>query len=393
MSFVNDLISTLSGQNAADVNTKLLFNSVIGFRGIVEGVGCSTIVADLAHAFSDRTGKSVCVVDTSILYPTQYALLCNPFSSDVKASLKDWFSSEVSIPERIIDTKYKRVSLLGCYNRRLADAFSSSDTTKLAEDTFDRLKELFDVVLVDLSHEWSQIAMTSAIQCNKIYNVVDLSPRCINNLPQSLNNLASSAVPFSKFRSTIINKYSVRGVLGIDDVIKKHHLEVVSTIPFSEEVFVLGTQNRSCWAVSSLNYELERYNEELDKILCSIVNETPLEIIDLKEAEELELAVENSGIKNKSKARKIEIRKRNPLLTPTSDEEKKAIKEKRKADIKKRSQEAEEPEDEPIASGDEPVDLGFGEFDDSDARMNAEDVEAVEAGKKSRGLNLHKKGV
>ena len=391
MGFTTDLISTLSGQNAADVNTKLLFNSIIGFRGIVDGVGCSTIVADLAHAFSDRTNKSVCVVDTNILYPTQYALLCNTFSPEAKLALKDWFCSEVDIPERIIDTKYKRVSLLGCYNRRLADAFSSSDTTKLAEDTFDRLKELFDVVLVDLSHEWSQIGMTAAIQCNKIYNVMDLSPRCINNVPQSLNNLASSAVPFSKFRSTIINKYSVKGVLGIDDVIKKHHLEVVSTIPFSEEIYVQGTQNRSCWAMGTLNYEIERYNEELDNILCSIVNETPLEIINLAEVEALDLAVENSGMRNKSKARKIEIRKRNPLLSPTSDDEKKTIKEKRKADIKARAAQGTTEEDEEPIADDTEIDLGFGETNDTEARIDTTEVE--EQKKKPRGLNLRKKGV
>lgn len=379
MGFVNDFISTLSGQNAADVNTKILFNSVIGFRGIVEGVGTSTIVADLAHALSDRTNKSVCVVDTSILYPTQYALLCNPFSSDAKAALKDWFSSEVSIPERIIDTKYRRISLLGCYNRRISDAFSSSDTTKLVEDTFDRLKDIFDIIIVDLSHEWSQIAMMAAVQCNKIYTVMDLSARCINNVPQSLNNLAIQAVPFSKFRSTIVNKYSAKGVLGINDVIARNKLEVVCTIPFSEEVYVYGTQNRSCWGVSSLSYEMEKYNTEIDTLMCSIVNETPLEIIDLKEVEELELAVQNSDIKNKNKARKVEIRKRAALLSPKTDEEKKAIKTSRLDKIKNRGKSA-EPEEDEYEDTSAPVDLGFGEMEDENARIDTSPLDLTKKG-------------
>ena len=100
-----EVLGLFSGNEADAQHEKLLFNSVIGFRGIVDGVGTSTILASLAIALSERTNKRICVVDTNILYPTQYALLCGGVSSDARATMKDWFSVASSIPERIIETK------------------------------------------------------------------------------------------------------------------------------------------------------------------------------------------------------------------------------------------------------------------------------------------------
>lgn len=324
-------LGTMSGEGAIAEQEVMLFNKIIGFRGIVEGVGTSTIVQGLANAFSDRTKLRVCVVDTSILYPSQYAFLCNPFSEDAKSVLKDWFSTEVTLPERIIDTRFRHISLLGCYNRRLTDAFSTTDTLKLVEETFETLKGLFDVILVDLSHEWSQVAMCSARQCNKIFTVVDPSARCVNNMLQSLNNLAICAVPFHKYCTAIISKYSPNGMLGLEAIMKRAKLIPVAQIPFSQQIFEAGTMSKSCWGLSSISYEVEQYNTVIDQILCSIVNETPLEVLDLKAQAELEQAVAESSIKNKRKARAAEMKKREALLAPADEEAMETAKKKRHA--------------------------------------------------------------
>lgn len=329
MGFGTTILGKISGSGSLEASERLLFNGVIGFRGAVDGVGCSTIVQGLAHAFSDRTHKRVCVVDTHILYPAMYGLLCNPFDSDVKATLKDWFSTEVGIPERIIDTKFKRISLLGCFNRRITDVFSTTDTIKLVDDTFEVLKDLFDIILVDLSHEFTQIAMCAAIKCNKIITIIDPSATCINNLTQSLNNLAISAVPFGKFTNTIINKYSDKGYLGLSSIVAKSKLNTIGVIPYSRMIFENGARSRSNWGANTPDAGVEEFNAVIDNLLCSLVNETPLEIIDVAEREAIDEAVNNSPMKNKKKARQIEIRKREALLSERTPEEMEAIKQKR----------------------------------------------------------------
>lgn len=357
-----EVLGLFSGNEADAQHEKLLFNSIIGFRGIVDGVGTSTLLASLAIALSERTNKRICVVDTNILYPTQYALLCGGIGSDARATMKDWFSVAATVPERIVETKYKRVSLLGCFNRRISDAFSTTDTTKLADETFDRLKDLFDIILVDLSHEWSQLAMASATHCNRIFTVMDLSARCMSNVQQSLNNLAISAVPFSKFRSTIINKYSVKGFTGLSDIISQCKLEVVTTIPFSSEIYVEGTLSRTPWGMASASYEVGAFNEAIDTLLYGITSETPLEIIDLKEKEEIEQAIADSSIKNKAKARKIILRERGALLTPASDEAKADAKKKRKEkfDLRKKGIVSQDADAEGTMDYDDSADVDFG---------------------------------
>lgn len=395
-----DILGTFSGAGSIAVTDKLLFNSIIGFRGIVDGVGCSTIVQGLAHAFAERTNKRVCVVDTSILYPTQYAFLCNPFDAEARATLKDWFSVEATIPERIIDTRYKRISLLGCYNRRLIDAFSSVDSIKLVDDTFDLLKDLFDVVLVDLSHEWSQVSMAAAVKCNKIFTVVDPSAKCVNNITQSLNNFASAAVPFRKFDECIVSRYTYKGVTGLDQVLSKNKLETVAVIPFSEAIYEAGNFGKSCWGLATPDYGVSEYNDAIDTILRSLVNQTPLEIIDMAEVEALEEAVANSPIKNKNKARRVEMRKREALLSEKTEEEKAEIARKRHENNEKAIQQhsvvGEEVSLFEDGVEDESYSEGIETLVDTDGRIDADaDIDSIDFGtdtKPKKGFGLFKKG-
>ena len=339
----SDLLGMISGNGEADSSEKLLFNNVIGFRGIVDGVGCSTIVQGLANAFSDRTRKKVCVVDTHILYPAQYSLLCRGLTSDA-SSMRDWLSLELELPKRIIDTKFKRVSLLGCYNRRITDAFSTADSMALVDTTFDKLKELFDVILVDLSHEFTQISACSALKCNRIFTVVDPSAYCLSNITQSLNNLATSAVPFSKFKNVIVNKSTPKGINGLSLALNRNNLNAVATIPFSKDIYQCGVSGNSVWGNASSSYGIEVFNSAIDNLLCSIVNETPLEIIDMAEYEAIELAVAESSLSNKSKAREIELRKRKPLLQPTTPEEQVIIRNERYDKLRSRNVQIPEPD-------------------------------------------------
>lgn len=371
MSFSN-LLGMLSGNGEADNTEKLLFNNVIGFRGIVDGVGCSTIVQGLANAFSDRTRKKVCVVDTHILYPAQYSLLCGGISSDA-TSMIDWLSLEVELPKRIIDTKFKRVSLLGCYNRRITDAFSTADSMALVDTTFDKLKELFDVILVDLSHEFTQISAGSALKCNKIFTVVDPSAYCVTNITQSLNNLATSAVPFSKFKNVIVNKSTPKGVNGLGLALSRNNLDTVATIPFSKDIYQCGVSGRSIWGNASASYGIGEFNSAIDALLCSIVNETPLEIIDMQEYAALEEAVANSSIKNKDKARVVELRKRNPILSPTTPEEQAQIRSERYAAL--RSRNVAIPEDEETDATEEIVGTAIENIVDDSIREDTKGVD------------------
>ena len=109
-------------------------------------------------------------------------------------------------------------------------------------------------------------------------------------------------------------------------------------------------------------FEIAEFNDAVDTLLYSIISETPLELIDLQEKEEIEKAIEDSTIKNKAKARKLILRERGALLTPASDEAKADAKKKRKEKFEKRKQGiiSQDADTEAIATYDSSADVDFG---------------------------------
>ena len=113
MSMFTTILGQMSGGNIAEAQSQLIFNKVIGIRGVVDGVGCSTFVQGLAHAFSTQTRLSICVVDTNILYPSQYAYL--GVSLAEQADNNDWLTQGQPVSRLVMDTKFKRVYQIKMY--------------------------------------------------------------------------------------------------------------------------------------------------------------------------------------------------------------------------------------------------------------------------------------
>ena len=61
----NDVLKQLSGSGQTRELKYNIFYQIIAFRGVVDGVGCSTLVANVALALADL-GLNVCVIDTNI---------------------------------------------------------------------------------------------------------------------------------------------------------------------------------------------------------------------------------------------------------------------------------------------------------------------------------------
>ena len=115
MGIIKSMLSLFSGGTGEmQVFDQLLFNKVIGFKGIVDGAGASTIVQNVAVALSDKTRYKVCVLDTNMLYPCQFELLGS--SDDKSVDIID-FDKGVKIGDILCDTKYSNVSVVGFKNR------------------------------------------------------------------------------------------------------------------------------------------------------------------------------------------------------------------------------------------------------------------------------------
>ena len=222
------------GEDASisNINTTLLFNKVIGVQGIVSGVGVSTVVANLAYTISKRTDLSVCILDTSFITPVHYKQITK-LDNDAKDILD--FNGDLSVICH--KTKIPRVYFTGLVDRSLLDMLSSKDSGEVVNEVIKELKNRFDVILIDLCNEYTNIRVEAAIKCNKIYTVLDTSSRSVLNIAKIINTNATTVVPFYKSRDTIVTK-TIPGIT--DSLVKsfsRYDLNVIGEIPFDLEIY------------------------------------------------------------------------------------------------------------------------------------------------------------
>lgn len=273
MAVLGKLLGGISGDNSLKLSDQLLFDKIIGFRNIVPGCGASTIVQNLAIALAEHTSYNICVLDTNFMYPMQYTYLVN---SEEKTKKKDILDFMGDLSEIMLPTNYSNIYIVELTNRDIADMLSGKDDRRNIENVMTAVKSYFDVVLVDLSSEYTNTNIYSAIKCNKIYQVGDTSLKCIYNLKKSMNLMATLAVPMAKANKVIINK-NIEGLnTGIEKALKEVGLELTGYIPFSEDIYRYGITGRKIYGGYSESYEVDMFKSVMDILLDDMVEKTPL---------------------------------------------------------------------------------------------------------------------
>lgn len=272
MGFLRSFLSLLSGGGEREVSEQLLFDKVIGFRGIVDGVGCSTIVQNVAVALSDTTRYKIAVVDTSMLYPCMAEMLkCD--TSDIKFDISD-YGRGTDLGKVALDSKYNNVSVFTFHNRTVLDMVSVTEDLKLFDKLIDELKNFYDVILIDLSQEPTNFATEAAIKCNKIFLVSDLSIRCTSNIVNSVNYLATLGVSMSKCKRMIINK-DTNIVSGIKSVLSVLGIDIFARIPMSKTIYARGIGGNPVWGMASVESEITSFHIAIQNLIDDISEKTP----------------------------------------------------------------------------------------------------------------------
>lgn len=272
MSFLGKLLGGVSGDNSLKLSDQLLFDKIIGFRNIVPGCGASTILQNVAIALKEHTSYNICVVDTNYLYPVQYSYLG---LNETKKN-KDLLEYVGDLSEIMTPTNYTNIYLVHLKDRNVVDMLSGKDEINAVNTVFDALKTYFDIVLVDLSNELTNVMVASAIKCNKIIQVADTSFKCVNNLQKSLNFMTTLAVPLAKSNQVVINKDFEDMNLGTSRAAKEVGLDVIGTIPFSKEIYIAGITGRKIYEGVTPTPDITEFRGVINVILDSITEQTPL---------------------------------------------------------------------------------------------------------------------
>lgn len=276
MGALKKFLGVLSGGKGLKVSEQLLYDKVVGVKGIVPGVGTSTVVQNLAIALTENTNCTVCVVDMNCLYPTQYHLLVKSEDDKPIKGKKDIFEYSGEISEMVVPTEYRGVYLIGYHNRGVVDMMGAKDNAQTLNSFIDNLKSYFDIILLDLSYELTVMNTYASIKCNKIIQVADQSLKCVINSQKAVNTMGTLGIPFAKANKVFLNKIAPDLVTDTGGLFKEMGFEILAEAHFSLDILKAGVSGKRVYYNSKTNEGYQEFNEGIEKLVDYIMGVNPL---------------------------------------------------------------------------------------------------------------------
>lgn len=254
-----------------------IYYTVFAFYGVVDGVGTSTLVANTALALAEA-GLTVCVIDTSMLAPTQDILLKTDeatYSEDKSLKHYDWFNMPFIRESPLHVSKLAHnVSVLSFRGgrRSVVDYLSPNDSESLVTLALSSLHSKFDIILIDCCHEMTSVNTACLQQAQQVIQVWNDSPVVMGNLEGFITNAITLSCPLDKMRYVIYNKLS-REVMGsLDGVLDQYRLRKIGESFFSEELYLKLVTGKTLFRCESSDKNVIDYTELIIRIACHILN-------------------------------------------------------------------------------------------------------------------------
>ena len=256
------MLKTFSGASYGRELGYNLFYHIIGFKGVCAGVGCSTIVANTALALADF-GLSVCVFDTSILHPCQDELLKTNYKEKSKEQRLDWFDMPFRSESPLNISKInKNISVLSFAgkDRTVLDMLGTMDSEEMVEVALHNLESKFDIILVDLCDEPTNVATTAMQKSQQVFQIWSDSIPCLTSIPLSVANNIILSCPKDKMRYVIENKTCDDTMLGLDPLYKEYKFKRLSHCGLSYEIARISGLGTPLWKYPTMEATIGDFN-------------------------------------------------------------------------------------------------------------------------------------
>lgn len=271
-----NLLKQTSGANYVRELEFDIFYQVYAFKGVVDGVGCSTIVANTALAIANL-GLTVCVIDTSILQPVQDVLLRTNYESVDKEKRLDWFDMPYTkLSPLHVSSLNRDISVLSFYgkNRGIIDILSTNDNSSLVDMAFTELHNKFDIILIDCCHELTSINTACLQQSQQVIQVWNDTPSIINNVDNFITNCVTLSCPLDKMRFVVYSKINPDAMGSLDGMLQQYRLKKLTTINLSLAVSLVLVTGNPLWQYASSDKDILGFTDSIIDIACHICNIT-----------------------------------------------------------------------------------------------------------------------
>lgn len=254
-----------------------IYYQIIAFYGVVDGIGTSTLVANTALAIAE-TGLTVCVIDTSMLAPSQDVLLNTEtaeLEEDGETEHLDWFDMPYTKKSPLHISKYsKNISVLSFKGKRrtVVDFLSTNDSNTLVDIALATLHSKFDIILIDCCHEMSAVNTACLQQAQQVIQVWNDSPSVVANLEGYITNAITLSCPLDKMRYVVANRMSKDAMGSLNELAKQYRCRIIATNYLSEELYLNTVIGKRLFRCESTNDLVAKYTECIIMIVCHILN-------------------------------------------------------------------------------------------------------------------------
>ena len=272
----SQLLRGVSGAGETRKQNFDIFYEIIAFKGVMDGVGCSTLVANVAKAVADL-GLKVCVVDTSIKHPVQDVLLNTDYLNRVpeEANRLDWFDMPFTKRSVLHESKLSSgISVLSFYgkHRGIIDILSTNDNPELVDIAFTELHSKFDLILVDCCDEDTSVNTAALQQSQHVIQVWSDTVGIVTNIDNFINNCATLSCPLDKMRNVVYSQVMDDIIGSLDDVLAQYRLTKLATNTFSKDIRRVSVLGKPLYQYASNEPAIIEYTECIIKIACYILN-------------------------------------------------------------------------------------------------------------------------
>ncbi len=236
------------------------------------GVGCSTIAVNLAIALQQSAASKVAVVDTSLQFG-DIGVLLNLYASRTiadLASLADELDDEL-INDIFLSHSSGVKALLAPPRPEVADTV----TPGLVGDVLDRLRTMFDIILVD----------TGSVLDDVVLNVLDISDKIIvvttPEIPAIKNAKlffeVTEALEYERERIMfILNKVDKRINIRAEDIEANIKYKIEGQLPFDERTVTTSVNQGIPYVLGNKTSLLSQATIALSKHLLKSLEERDL---------------------------------------------------------------------------------------------------------------------
>lgn len=271
-----DLLKASSGVSYERSLRYNIFYQFVAFKGVREGIGTSTIVSNTALAMA-KLGLNVCVVDTSILNPCQDILLKTNYDREnKKEGVTDWFSMGFTRNSVLnISGIDRKVSVLSFKNRTIVDLLSTQDSAAAVELAFSQLATKFDIILVDICNEPTNISTTAMQLSHKLIQVWSNSVTTMRNVENFITNNVICSCSMDKMRYVVTSMTVDDIPTNWDELMKKFHFKHLAHVGMSMEIAHMLATGRILFNAAVNSQDVQQFNDCITDIVCHLLNINP----------------------------------------------------------------------------------------------------------------------